>query len=316
MASPSPTADGLANGPSGGITPEQARFGEVYDRGYQHYLGERQGRRAAYWALITYSMKRAMGIKKSWSAKIIPFLLYLAVAGTVLVIIGIEAFLPDTISTTEVMSFPDYFNFIFLIEGAFVAAIAPEMLCGDRREKVLALYFSRAITRLDYIIAKVLATAILTTTIAVVPAVLLWLFRQLLANKPITAITDNADQLGKIIVIGTAISLYLGTLGLMISSFTGRKSIAVAVIFVSYGVLEGLVNGVREAVDSQRINHLLGFVSPALTTDFMARYWLEPPTTFRGDFSGEYAWYYYLAAIVVTIAVAVLVMLWRYLPED
>lgn len=310
MASPSPTVAGMTNG----VVPEQARFGEVYDRGYQHYLGERLGRRSAYWALITYSMKRAMGIKKSWTAKVIPFLLYLAVAGTVLVVIGIEAFLPDSVSD-EVMSFPDYFNFIFLIEGAFVATIAPEMLCGDRRERVLNLYFSRAITRLDYIVAKVLATAILTTTIAVVPAVLLWLFRQLLADKPITAITDNADQLGKIVVIGTAISLYLGTIGLTISSFTGRKSIAVAVIFISYGVVEGLVNGVREALDDNRTAEWLGFLSPALTTDFLALNWLEPDGQIVG-IGREFEWWAYLLAMAVTIAVAVLVMLWRYLPED
>ncbi len=309
MVSPSPTAP-IGNG----HLPEQARFGEVYDRGYQHYLGERQGRRAAYWALITYSMKRAMGIKKSWTSKVIPFLLYLAVAGTVLVVIGIEAFLPDSVSD-EVMSFSDYFNFIFLIEGAFVATIAPEMLCGDRRERVLNLYFSRAITRLDYILAKVLATAILTTTIAVLPAVLLWLFRQLLADKPITAVTDNVDQLGKIVVIGLAISLYLGTLGLMISSFTGRKSIAVAVIFISYGVVEGLVNGVREALDDNRTAEWLGFLSPALTTDFLAINWLEPAGRFS-EIGREFPWYAYLLAMVVTIAIAVLVMLWRYLPED
>ena len=310
MVSPSPTTAGLPNG----VAPEQARFGEVYDRGYQHYLGERLGRRSAYWALITYSMKRAMGIKKSWTSKVIPFLLYLAVAGTVLVVIGIEAFLPDTVSG-EVMSFSDYFNFIFLIEGAFVATIAPEMLCGDRRERVLNLYFSRAITRLDYIIAKVLATAILTTTIAVIPAVLLWLFRQLLADKPITAVSDNVDQLGKIVVIGLAISLYLGTLGLVVSSFTGRKSIAVAVIFISYGVVEGLVNGVREALDDNRTAEWLGFLSPALTTDFLAINWLEPADRF-GDLGREFEWYAYLLAMVVTIAIAVLVMLWRYLPED
>jgi len=310
MVSPSPTTAGLPNG----VAPEQARFGEVYDRGYQHYLGERLGRRSAYWALITYSMKRAMGIKKSWTSKVIPFLLYLAVAGTVLVVIGIEAFLPDTVSG-EVMSFSDYFNFIFLIEGAFVATIAPEMLCGDRRERVLNLYFSRAITRLDYIIAKVLATAILTTTIAVIPAVLLWLFRQLLADKPIDAITANVDQLGKIVVIGLAISLYLGTLGLVVSSFTGRKSIAVAVIFISYGVVEGLVNGVREALDDNRTAEWLGFLSPALTTDFLAINWLEPADRF-GDLGREFEWYAYLLAMVVTIAIAVLVMLWRYLPED
>ncbi len=53
------------------------RYGEIYDRGYQHYLGQRLGRQHAIWALILYSIKRAMGIKKSWTAKVIPFILYL-----------------------------------------------------------------------------------------------------------------------------------------------------------------------------------------------------------------------------------------------
>jgi ABC-2 type transport system permease protein len=288
---------------------EPQRFGEVYDRGYQHYLGKRLGRRHAYWALITYSMKRAMGIKKSWTAKVIPFLLYLAVAGTVLIVIGIEAFLPDQM-TEEVMDFPDYFGFIYLIEGAFVATIAPEMLCGDRRENVLTLYFSRVLTRLDYVVGKLLATAILTTTISVVPAALLWLFRQLIADAPLTALRENVDDLGRVLLAGTAIALYLGTFGLVVASFTGRKSIAVAVIFIGYAVVEGLVNGVREALDFNRTADLLGFLSPALVTStFVGK-------LFNPDAPGEYPWTAYLLAMAVTVALGVLVMLWRYLPED
>ncbi|HQY30005.1 MAG TPA: ABC transporter permease, partial [Thermomicrobiales bacterium] len=206
-----------------------ARYGEIYDRGYQHYLGERLGQWHAIWALVLYSIKRAMGIKKSWTAKVIPIILYLAVVGTVLIVIGIEAFAGS--ATGQVMTYPDYFGFIYLIQGAFVATIAPEMLCGDRRENVLSLYFSRAITRWDYIFAKLLATAILTMTISTVPAIFLWFFRQLLADHPLSALRTNVDELGKIIVIGTLIAGLLGCGGLVISSFTGRKSIATAVIF-------------------------------------------------------------------------------------
>ena len=70
--------------------------------------------------------------------------------------------------------------------GIFVATIAPEMLCPDRRENVLTLYFSRAITRLDYVLAKLAATAILTLTLSFVPAAILWLFRNLLADAPLS----------------------------------------------------------------------------------------------------------------------------------
>ena len=58
---------------------EGGRYGEVFDRGYKHYDGPRLCRNHARRALIGYSVKRAMGIKKSWTAKVIPIFLYIAV---------------------------------------------------------------------------------------------------------------------------------------------------------------------------------------------------------------------------------------------
>lgn len=290
------------------------RYGEVYDRGYQHYLGQRLGRRHAIWALIVYSMKRAMGIKKSWTAKVIPFILYLATIGTVLVVIGIEAFISGA-SDDPVMTFSEYFFFIFLIEGAFVATIAPEMLCGDRRENVLSLYFSRAISRLDYILSKLAAVAILTMTISVIPAVLLWLFRQLLADKPLTALTDNIDELGKIVLMGSLIALFLGCGGLVLSSFTGRKSIATAVIFIGYAVLEGFVNALIEAVDSDRTKDILAYLSPIRLLGELSEKLFD---TYDPELAGHPG---YSASVDVAVAlgiilIGIIVMVWRYVPED
>jgi ABC-2 type transport system permease protein len=289
------------------------RYGEIYDRGYQHYLGQRLGRGHAIWALITYSMKRAMGIKKSWTAKVIPFILYLAVIGTVVVVIGIEAFLKS--AGTVAMSYPDYFTFIYLIEGAFVATIAPEMLCGDRRENVLALYFSRAISRLDYVLAKLSATAILTMTMSVVPAVLLWLFRQLLADRPLHALTTNIDDLGRVVLVGTLIALYLGCGGLVISSFTGRKSIATAIIFIGYAVLEGFTNALIEAFDSQRAKEVLSLISPANLLNGLAAKLFGTWNTVETGYPGFSAGVYVAVALGI-ILIGIMVMVWRYVPED
>jgi ABC-2 type transport system permease protein len=291
----------------------QPRYGEIYDRGYQHYLGKRLGRGHAIWALITYSMKRAMGIKKSWTAKVIPFILYLAVIGTVVVVIGIEAFLKS--AGTVAMSYPDYFTFIYLIQGAFVATIAPEMLCGDRRENVLALYFSRAISRLDYVLSKLAATAILTMTMSVVPVVFLWLFRQLLADKPLHALTTNIDDLGKVILVGSLIALYLGCGGLVISSFTGRKSIATAIIFIGYAVLEGFTNALIEAFDSQRAKETLALISPANLLNGLAAKLFGTWDTVATGYPGYPAGVYVATALGI-ILIGILIMVWRYVPED
>lgn len=290
-----------------------SRYGEIYDRGYQHYLGKRLGRQHAIWALVTYSMKRAMGIKKSWTAKVIPFILYLAAIGTVLIVIGIEAFIRSTGNLA--MTYPEYFFFIYLLEGAFVATVAPEMLCGDRRENVLALYFSRAISRLDYVLAKLLAIAILTMTISVLPVVILWLFRQLMADEPLTALTSNVDDLGRVVLMGTLIAFYLGCGGLVISSFTGRKSIATAIIFIGYAVLEGFVNAMIEAVDSSRLKDTLALVSPVRLLGGLAEklFGVFDP---RSEGHSGYSPSIYVAAALGTIVVGIAIMVWRYVPED
>ena len=291
-----------------------SRYGEVYDRGYQHYLGERLGRGHAIWALITYSMKRALGIKQSWTAKVIPIILYLAAIGTVLIVIGIEAFV-SSVTEESVMDYPDYFFFVFVINGAFVATVAPEMVCGDRRENVLALYFSRAISRLDYVLAKLAAVAILTTTISVVPPVFLWLFRQLLADRPLTALTENIGDLGKVILVGCLIALYLGCGGLMISTFTGRRSIATAVIFIGYVLLEIFINVLLEVLDSDQAKNIVAYVSPTrllgeLSEKLFGQY--DAQSTGHSGYSLGVD----LAVALGIILIGIIIMVWRYVPED
>jgi len=297
--------------PTPGLEPAAvptARYGEVFDRGYQHYDGPRYGRGYAIWALVRYSMKRALGFKKGWGAKIIPILLYLGVILPVVISIGIRAFLPNV----NVLDYAEYFAFIFVIEGIFVATIAPEMLCGDRRENVLALYFSRAITRADYLLAKLLATAILTLTVSCVPAVILWLGRQLLDDSPLSAMRDNVGDLGRILLTGVVIAFYLGAIGLMISSFTGRKSIAVAIIVFGFLIAEAIAGSLAVAVSGESdYARYIDFLSPTLTVgSFVAR--LFEGATSDNDLSIG------LTGIVIAVVIALCcaVMYWRYVPND
>jgi ABC-2 type transport system permease protein len=292
-------------------TAAPARHGEVYDRGYQHYDGPRLGRRHAVSALIRYSMKRALGIKKSWTSKVIPILLYLAVAIVVVIPIGIRAFLPSA----GVLEYWDFFGFIFVLEGIFVATIAPEMLCGDRRENVLSLYFSRAITRFDYLLAKLGATAILTLTMSFVPAAIYWLLRQLLEDKPLSALAHNADDLGRIAVAGVLIAFYLGSIGLTISSFTGRKSIAVAIIIIGFLVSTTLAYTLAAAVEDDTLQRFFVFLSPTdVIEGFVFRLFDQP--VFEDEFGEAFGLTEYVAGMLVVIAACCGIMYWRYVPND
>ena len=307
------TAPQPMTGPA--TTPPAERYGEVFDRGYQHYEGTRHGRAGSVWALTRFSMSRAMGLKKSWTAKVIPILVYVGAAMTAIIPIGVESF-----TGQNVMPYDQFFNVIYLLMGVFVATIAPEMLCGDRRENVLSLYFSRAITRLDYVLGKLLATALLTLTVSFVPALVLWLGRNLLADAPLQSLGDDFPNLLRIALAGTLIALYLGAGGLMIAAFTGRKAIAVAVIIVGFLVLETLANSLLEVV-SERWDNLVILLSPSNTiAAFLAQ--LFPDTASEGvgnpdvTFSSTlYPVEGYVAFLIGIVIVGVGVILSRYLPE-
>jgi len=285
---------------------QPARYGEVYDRGYQHYDGPRLGRLHAQWALVRYSMKRALGIKKGVGAKIMPILLYVAVLMPVIVSLGIRSFVP----TADVLDYADFFGFIFVIEGIFVATIAPEMLCGDRRENVLALYFSRAITRADYLLAKLLATAILVLTVSLIPAAILWLGRQLILDDPLQAMGDNIDDLGRILLAGTLIAFFLGAVGLVVSAFTGRKSIAVAIIVIGFVVFESLAGALRFGIDDDWGKYVL-FLSPSSTiAGLVGRLFDEPGLGVEADL------WQIIAVMGGVILVAGGIMYLRYVPDE
>src|SRR6185312_598521 len=96
------------------------------------------------------------------------------------------------------------------------------------------LYFARAITRGDYLIAKLSAAALLMLTMSLAPAAILWLGRQLLDDSPVRAMGHNLDDLVRLAIGGVLISFYLGSLALMIASFTSRKLISVAVTIVAF----------------------------------------------------------------------------------
>ena len=53
----------------------EAGRGAVYDRGYRPYEGPRGGRGAATFALYKASMRRALGLRRSWRQKVAPFTL-------------------------------------------------------------------------------------------------------------------------------------------------------------------------------------------------------------------------------------------------
>jgi len=288
----------------------RAGYGEVFDRGYAHYDGPREGRRRAVMSLFTYSMKRAMGIRKSWTAKVLPILLYVSSFVPLIVMIGVAALLPQA----NIASYPDYFSGIFTIVGIFAATVIPELLVPDRHEKTLPLYFARAITRFDYVFAKLAAAAALTMTISVLPAVILWLGTQLVADSPASAMRDNIGDLGRVILLGTLIALSLGTIALVVSSMTNRKGVAIAVIVIGFIVVTSLVEPAVTQLDQEWRRYAVLAAMP-LVFDAIAASLFDSRPDRIVQIADLPIWVYYAWVCFIIVAGSLFVR-WRYSPRN
>jgi ABC-2 type transport system permease protein len=60
--------------------------GEVFDLGYRHYEGPREGRMRARKAIWMNGVRTALGIGRGWGSKVLPVLLFIAVMVPALVI--------------------------------------------------------------------------------------------------------------------------------------------------------------------------------------------------------------------------------------
>lgn len=265
-------------------------------------------------ALVLYSIKRGLGIKKKWTAKITPIILYMAAFIPAIIVAGILAFVGDQVD----FDYDDLCNFIEFTLLIYAAALAPEMLCDDRRENVLSLYFSRALTRVDYLLAKVIAMAVLMGTIAFGPLLLLWFAKILQANDPVAYTFDHLGDLGRIFVYGTLVSAFFAAIGLGVAAYTNRKGIATGIIIGGIIFMTALANALFEAVDGDARRFLL-FVSPMDIVRALSL-WLF------GDMNGpnvniviaesDMPGITLAAAVLIVVAISAAVMYRRYLTEE
>jgi len=156
----------------------QVTRGAVYDRGYRPYDGKRGRRGAATIALYKASVRRALGLRRSWRQKVAPFVLLAVVTIPAIVNVGIAYVTRNDVFTDgrariEILTYREYVG----VSSAlllFVALVAPDVICPDRRQHVLPLLFSRPMTGVDYVFAKLAAIASIVFAFSFLPQVVLF----------------------------------------------------------------------------------------------------------------------------------------------
>lgn len=209
-----------------------ARSGAVYDRGYRPYDGTLGGRPAARKALFKASMRRAVGLRRSWRQKFFPWLLLAVASVPAVVWVGVAYITRDTpASAIEIITYREYLG-VSTALLVFVGLAAPDVLCPDRRNRTLPLLFSRPLTGTDYVIAKVGAIASLVFLFSFLPQVVLYVGQMLVSDSALTYLREHLDVLWQVPLGTAAFSLYFSSLACAISSLTTRRLIAAASLLI------------------------------------------------------------------------------------
>jgi ABC-2 type transport system permease protein len=229
------------------VSTVQARGGAVYDRGYRHYDGIRGGRGAAVFALYKASIRRALGIRRSWRQKVAPFVLLGVVTIPAIVNVGIGYVTRNEsiLNKFQIITYRDYVG----VSSAlllFVALVAPDVVCPDRRQHVLPLMFARPLTGVDYVVAKVAAIASIVFAFSFLPQVVLFVGNMFVSNSAYDYFTGHLDVVWKVPSAVAFLALYYAVIGVAVASLTSRRIVAGASVIglflitsISSGILVG-----------------------------------------------------------------------------
>jgi ABC-2 type transport system permease protein len=235
----------------------------IHDIGYRHYDGPRLGAAYIRRSLFVDTLRGAFGLGRSARSKVMPFLL-LAVMALPAITMGI---------VTGYFGFPQlplsYTSYYFALQVAiviFVASQAPAAMSRDLRFRVAPLYFSRPITRAQYVQAKYAGLATALFVLMAVPLTLLFV-GALLAELPLE---DQVRDYLRALIGAVVLALVLAGIGLVIAALTPRRGLGVAavvgVLLVSAGI-QGIVRSIAEEFGSDTMAGYAGLLNPFTLVD-------------------------------------------------
>ena len=242
--------------------------GTIYDIGYRRYDGPRLGRRGAVGAIVGAGIRAVFGLGRSARSKVLPWGAVALALAPAVIAVAIRVLVGD------IVELYDYHNYLWGIGALFtifIAAQAPELVVNDMRHRVLPLYFSRPIRRLDYVTAKLVALAVGLLALTLLPVLVLFAGRLRAADAVIGTLGDEAGALPGIIGNAVIHAITLASLGLAISALAARRAYAAGAVL---GVF--LIGGAVSAIFAESGGGLVDFapfLNPLAILDG-AREWL------------------------------------------
>jgi ABC-2 type transport system permease protein len=246
-----------------GSLPGGSGLGAIHDIGYRHYDGPRLGPAYIRRSLFVDSLRGAYGLGRSARSKVMPFLL-LGVMVLPALVMGIVT------SYVKLDALPlDYTAYVIALQVAitvFLGSQAPAVVSRDLRYKTSALYFSRPLSRQQYVQAKYAGMAAALLVLIGLPLTVLFL-GALLAKLPLS---EQWPDYLRAMAGAVLNSLVLGGIALVVAAVTPRRGLGVAAVvgvFIVLSGLQGTVRGLAEVFGNDTFSGYTGLISPYTLVD-------------------------------------------------
>lgn len=309
MSAATPPAPGAAMG---------AESGSIYDIGYRRYEGPRLGRAHAIRSLFLHSLRSSYGIGRGGRAKIAPIVLGILACIPAVAIVAAQALLRQFTGGEEggfeqqlPIRYDTYSETIRIFVILFCAAQAPDLFSRDQRHSLLSLYFSRALRRTDYTLARIAGFVTAVFILQLVPHVILFLGRVLLSTDIVQGVLDDLPDVGAAVAQAAITAGLLGGLAMAISAFTRRRAYAVAAIIAIF-VIPPIVAGIVARLGSDTLGTWLFLLSPTSVLDGTNGFLFDVPTSLQFDTLVEVPGIAFFIAAAIGIVGSMVVALRRF----
>ena len=237
----------------------ETREGAIHDIGYRHYDGPRMGPSYIQRSLFVETFRGAYGLGRSARSKVMPFVL-LAVMVLPALVVGIVTSYVGLDSLP--MSYTGYVMTLSVAVTVFLGSQSPVVMSRDLRFRVVALYFSRPLSRRQYVQAKYAGMATALFLLLGLPITLL-LAGALLAELPLE---EQLPDYFRAMAGAALYALVLGGIGLVVAAMTPRRGVGVAAVVGVLLISSGLQAAVM-AILGERDSGYSGLISPFTLVD-------------------------------------------------
>ncbi len=187
-------------------------------------------------------------MRRAWRQKVAPFVLLGVVTIPAIVNVGIGYVTRDRVASTfEIVTYRDYVGVSSALL-VFVALVAPDVMCPDRRQRVLPLMFARPLIGTDYVIAKVGAITTILFAFSFLPQVVLFVGNMLVSDSALDYFTGHLDVLWQVPVAVALLAVFYSVIGCTIAALTDRRIVAGSAV-IGLFLVTSITSGVLVASD-------------------------------------------------------------------